>query len=158
MYLLRRRAVKNREVAVIVGWRVGHHARGAGRQDRFLSKQEMIPIDAAGCVGFSAEQSPSGVALTADVISVLANQLVKGKDFKVLARLQSLVRDETERYKSSLWRIASSHGDTLPFQIVDSVNPGAGPHKHNRGQAAIRIAHADRFYAPAEGAGDALAL
>ena len=46
----------------------------------------------AGGVGFAAEQRPSGVALAADVISMLANQLVERHDFEVLARLQSLVR------------------------------------------------------------------
>ena len=80
----RRRAIKNCEVAVVVRRRLGDHARGAGRERRFLSEQEMIPIDAAGRVGFSAEHSPSGVALAADVIAVLADELVERNTSKSL--------------------------------------------------------------------------
>src|ERR1700722_1720900 len=158
MNLFWRRAIQSSEVAVVVGGRMGDHTRTARRESSLLSEQQMIPIDTAGCVGFSAQQSPGRLPLAADVIAVLANQLVKGEYLKILTWIQSLVREATERYERGLGGIIGSHGNALSLQIVDIANPIAGPHEDNQSQFAVRIAHADRFRAPAEDPGDTLGL
>src|ERR1700728_1575371 len=158
MNLFWRRGIQNSEVAVVVGRRVGDHTRTARPESPLLSEQQMIPIDTAGCVGFSAQQCPGCFPLAADMIAVLANQLVKGEYLKVLAWVQSQVCKATERYERGLWGIIGSHGNALPLQIVDIMNPRAGPHDDDRSQVAVRIAHADRFRAPAEAPGDTLGL
>ena len=81
---LRGRIVEHREVAVIVGGRLGENSRRAVRDGAFASECEMVRVDDAGRVGVAADQRADGVALAADVIAVLAGQHVEHLHLEVL--------------------------------------------------------------------------
>ena len=70
-------AFDHRKVAVIVGGGLGQNSGRTGWNARLSSKRQVVRIEDAGRIGFTAKECADSITLAADVITMLANERVK---------------------------------------------------------------------------------
>ena len=81
----------------------------------------MIRVDHTGGVRVAPHKGAGGVALAADVVAVLAHELVEEDDLAVGARVDPIVRQIVQGNERRLRRVFRAHRDGPALEVAHLV-------------------------------------
>ncbi len=118
----------------------------------------MIAIDHASRIGIPAKQRPHGVPLAADMVAVLAAELVELQHLEVFSWIESLPAQEARVGSGSPAENPPRLRQRAALQIGDGLDGTIRADHNDRSEIAIGVAHRDGFRLAAGRGGDAFGL